>query len=254
MIIRKHRLPLHSSRHPAKQPLHHLGMLSIAGMVSVLSACSTVSVDQLDTSKVIANERGNIVSENRLSNQTSSALFSAGLNEQGCLNNFSLCTQQLSNSLFHPNSRPELAIFAELNYAKAKQLNDTEACQRFFERPPIDPYYANAPLPEDQQAQADAEMERCLADYQGYLFNSIKYSYGYLFYDALTQQNSPSADSPTQGAGQDAVHNAETSRLSHLPNEVDIQTQDIYNAATNEAIIRIFQGSKKACLIREFTI
>ena len=114
--------------------------------ITLLPACSTVTVEKQASAKTIAAQRGNIVTDNELSSDTASTLLSAGLNEQACMQQFELCLTQLTDSLLNQHYRPSLAIFAELHYAKARQLVDSTECRNALARAPIDPYYANAPL------------------------------------------------------------------------------------------------------------
>jgi len=131
--------------------------------------------------------------------------------------------------------RPALAIFAELHYAKARQLSDSKNCRNALARPPLDPYYANAPLSDDDAKTQQTETDLCLTDYQARLFDAVKYSYTYLFYDSLTHD--------FEGAEQNSnSHRAQ----NRIPNDNDIQTQDIYNAASNDVITQIYQSTENA--------
>ncbi len=197
-----------------------------------MSACSTVSVSQQTKSKVINSQRGNIVSDDELSSNTASTLLSAGLNEQACLQYFDLCLGQLTDSLLDNKYRPELAIFAELHYAKARQLGQSVECSAALARPPLDPYYANAPLDNDQVQTNKRNTDACLVDYQQRLFDAVKYSYAYLFYDSLEHDFEKVT-----------VDKKVTRMQNRIPNDVDIQTQDIYNAASNDVINQLYESA-----------
>lgn len=207
-------------------------MITVLATLIVLPACSTVSVNKQTSAKTISSQRGNIVTSNSLSSQTTSTLLSAGLNEQACMQHFDLCLAQLTDSMLNTHYRSVLATFSELHYAKARQLAQSRHCQQVLARPPIDPYYANAPLTDEQAKDQQKNSEACLLEYQGRLFDAIKSSYSYLFYDSLkhdfegaqTQKNS----APAQ---------------NRIPNEVDIQTQDIYNAASNDVITQLYESA-----------
>ncbi|WP_420230321.1 esterase/lipase family protein [Psychrobacter sp. ER1] len=201
----------------------------------LLPACSTVTVDKQASAKTISAQRGNIVTDNALSSDTASALLSAGLNEQACMQQFDLCLTQLSDSMLNKHYRPALAIFAELHYAKARQLSDSKNCRNALARPPLDPYYANAPLSDDDAKTQQEETDLCLTDYQARLFDAVKYSYTYLFYDSLTHD--------FEGAEQNSNS---TRAQNRIPNDNDIQTQDIYNAASNDVITQIYQSTENA--------
>ena len=217
--------------HINKKNLSITSLMLLAAAV-LLPACSTVTVDKQATAKTISAQRGNIVTDNALSSDTASALLSAGLNEQACMQQFNLCLTQLSDSMLNRHYRPALAIFAELHYAKARQLSDSESCRNALARPPLDPYYANAPLSDEDAKTQQKETDLCLIDYQARLFNTVKYSYTYLFYDSLTHD--------FEGAEQSHSTHAQ----NRIPNDNDIQTQDIYNAASNDVVTQIYQSTE----------
>ncbi|MBA6243878.1 alpha/beta hydrolase [Psychrobacter sp. Choline-02u-13] len=212
-----------------------IASLMLLAAAVLLPACSTVTVDKQASAKTISAQRGNIVTDNALSSDTASALLSAGLNEQACMQQFDLCLTQLSDSMLNRHYRPALAIFAELHYAKARQLSDSKNCRNSLARPPLDPYYANAPLSNEDSKTQQEETDLCLTDYQARLFDAVKYSYTYLFYDSLTHD--------FEGAEQNSnSHRAQ----NRIPNDNDIQTQDIYNAASNDVITQIYQSTENA--------
>ena len=220
--------------HINKKTLPITSLMLLAAAV-LLPACSTVTVDKQASAKTISAQRGNIVTDNALSSDTTSALLSAGLNEQACMQQFDLCLTQLSDSMLNRHYRPALAIFAELHYAKARQLSDSKNCRNALARPPLDPYYANAPLSNEDSKTQQEETDLCLTDYQARLFDAVKYSYTYLFYDSLTHD--------FEGAEQNSnSHRAQ----NRIPNDNDIQTQDIYNAASNDVITQIYQSTENA--------
>ena len=158
-------------------PIASVALLTAA---MLLPACSVVSVEKQASAKTISAQRGNIVTDNQLSSDTASALLSAGLDEQACMQQFDLCLTQLTDSILNKHYRPALAIFAELHYAKARQLADSQNCRNALARPPLDPYYANAPLSDDDAKTQQEETTLCLNNYQDRLFDAIKYSYTYL--------------------------------------------------------------------------
>ncbi|HCI75135.1 MULTISPECIES: esterase/lipase family protein [unclassified Psychrobacter] len=217
--------------HAKKTPFSITSVALIAA-VALLPACSTVSVNKQASAKTITAQRGNIVTTKKLSSDTASALLSAGLNEQACMQQFDLCLTQLTDSILNEHYRPALAVFAELHYAKARQLSASQDCRNALARPPLDPYYANAPL-EDTEAKVQQEnTNRCLTGYQERLFDAIKSSYTYLFYDSLTHD--------FKGADQDKSPSQAQNRI---PNDTDIQTQDIYNAASNDVITQLYRST-----------
>ena len=201
----------------------------------LLTACSTVSVNKQTSAKIITAQRGNIATSNKFSTSTSSALLSAGLDQQACLQKFDLCLDQLGDSMLNENYRSTLAIFAELYYAKARQLATSTACTDATTRPPLDPYYANAPLNAEQMQAQKLGEDSCILSYQTNLFNAIKSSYSYLFYDSLEHD--------FVGADIDSNQRLQQHRI---PNDTDIQTQDIYNAASSEVITQLYKSTNTA--------
>lgn len=206
--------------------------VALITIMALLPACNTVSVNKQASAKTISAQRGNIVTDNKLSSDTASALLSAGLNEQACIQQFDLCLTQLADSILNQHYRPALATFSELHYAKARQLADSQDCRNALARPPLNPYYANAPLSEKEAKTQQENTSRCLTNYQERLFDAVKYSYTYLFYDSLIHD--------FDGADQDQ---SQTSTQSRIPNDTDIQTQDIYNAASNDVITQLYKSS-----------
>ncbi|AOY45099.1 MULTISPECIES: esterase/lipase family protein [Psychrobacter] len=213
-------------------PIASVALLTAA---MLLPACSVVSVEKQASAKTISAQRGNIVTDNQLSSDTASALLSAGLDEQACMQQFDLCLTQLTDSILNKHYRPALAIFAELHYAKARQLADSQNCRNALARPPLDPYYANAPLSDDDAKTQQEETTLCLNNYQDRLFDAIKYSYTYLFYDSLTHD--------FEGADE-SYSSAHTQ--TRIPTDNDIQTQDIYNAASNDVITQLYRSTENS--------
>lgn len=205
--------------------------VALVAIALLLPACSVVSVDRQTSAKTITAQRGNIVTGKNLSSDTASALLSAGLNEQACMQQFDLCLTQLTDSILYSHYRSSLAIFAELHYAKARQLSDSQDCRNALARPPLDPYYANAPLSDTAAKHQQENTHLCLTGYQERLFDAIKSSYAYLFYDSLAHDF-------------DGADRKSTSYMpSRIPSDIDIQTQDVYNAASNDVITQLYRST-----------
>jgi len=205
-------------------------LLSSLLLVTV-TGCSSVAVEKQSAAKTLVAQRGNIVTEDKLSTAASSALLSAGLNEEACMLRFERCLMQLSDSLFNEHYRQALAIFAELHYTKALRLGGSEACQNALARPPLDPNYANAPIPEDELNKQTRLTKYCLNTYHAELLEAVKYSYTYLFYDELEHDFQDPARDPQNMS-------------RRLPSELDIQTTDIYNSASNDIITQLYESSE----------
>ncbi|SNT69426.1 esterase/lipase family protein [Psychrobacter sp. LV10R520-6] len=226
------RLVTTSAAHAHKKPTFIAALIALVVAIVLLPACSTVSVDKQASAKTISAQRGNIVTDNKLSSDTASTLLSAGLNEQACMQYFDLCLEQLTDSMLNEHYRPALAIFSELHYAKARELAKSQECRDALARPPLDPYYANASLTDSQAETQQNNTSRCLIGYQGRLFDAIKFSYTYLFYDSLAHD--------FEGA---ESGKSRTRQQNRIPSDIDIQTQDIYNAASNDVITQLYKSA-----------
>ena len=132
--------------HTNKQPLTITSVALIA-IVALLPACSTVSVNKQTSAKTITAQRGNIVTGKNLSSDTASALLSAGLNEQACMQQFDLCLTQLTDSILNRTLPLCSSDFCRTSIMqKHVELAESQDCRNALARPPLDPYYANAPF------------------------------------------------------------------------------------------------------------
>ena len=222
--------PVNDAPTPINKNIKPIALLALVSAMALLPACSTISVNKQASAKTILAQRGNIVTDNKLSSDTASVLLSAGLNEQACMQQFDLCLTQLNDSMLNEHYRPALAVFSELYYAKARELAKSQDCQNALSRPPLDPYFANASLDDAANEAQKQRTNSCLVNYQGQLFDAIKSSYTYLFYDSLVHD--------FEGADKEQ---GRTRQQNRIPSDIDIQTQDIYNAASNDVITQLYQ-------------
>ena len=222
--------PVNNALTPINKNIKPIALLALVSAMALLPACSTISVNKQASAKTISAQRGNIVTDNKLSSDTASVLLSAGLNEQACMQQFDLCLTQLNDSMLNEHYRPALAVFSELYYAKARELAKSQDCQNALARPPLDPYFANASLDDAANEAQKQRTNSCLVNYQGQLFDAIKSSYTYLFYDSLIHD--------FEGADKEQ---GRTRQQNRIPSDIDIQTQDIYNAASNDVITQLYQ-------------
>lgn len=213
--------------------------IAIASSILVTASCSTVSVVEKSPSKSIANNRGNIVTKNNLSNKTASHLNSVGMPAYQCMNDFTECLERADKGFLNKNSKDYLGLFAELHYAKAKAIENSENCVQRIIRPPIDPYYANAPKTEEQRAQSKLYLRQCNTAYRENLLSAIKYSYAYLFYKQLSPESN--------------VENGIAVKPNHLPTDLDIQTQDVYEAASDSLIKQLYANKDHSQQLRKVT-
>lgn len=189
--------------------------------VVVCTGCHTFN-NKHTQAHIIQSARSNIATSNQISNHTTSILLSSGYTQAECMTQFNTCLDDVKQGFFADKpSRSLLALLAELHYAHATHIANQEAC-RVPIRPPIDPYYSNAPLSTLEQQRLQQNHQDCQQNYQNALQQTIKHSYAYLFYDALT--NNPTAKGITH--------------------EDDIKTQDLYHVATNALIDHIYHEQK----------
>ncbi len=203
--------------------------LTVASLM--LASCSTVSVDADPTQSTIERQRDNIVTSSELSITTTSTLLSSGIDETACLAQFEVCIEQLNEGVIDDNDRNSLALVAELYLAKAKALQARDVneggCREVMTRPPIDPYYANAPLEETEAKALAKHLNECRNDYRNYLLNAIKTSYAYLFFEQLQDNSNPKASRSPMTP-------------SFLTTDRDVQTQDVYTDATDLMVKLLF--------------
>lgn len=171
---------------------------------------------------IINAERSNAITSNSLSLATKSVVLSSGLDEQACLANFDDCLTGVQSTFLTENNKSYLAAAAELHYAHAQRLHATPACQHLLTRPPIDPNFQNAPKPADLIAEQEKAQHDCQTAYLLQLYETLRHSYAYLFYDRLTDST------PTHT----------------IASEEHIRTQDIYHVATHALVGDLYQRHK----------
>lgn len=212
-----------------------LSTLSLT-LTLVITGCSTLHNPKQIQSKIIDTHRANITTRPQISAAASSILLSSGLTQDECMNAFDDCLDKVKEVLAFGNpqvavndrqhqqiARPTLALLSELYYTKALSLGEQDACQSPT-RPPLDPYYANAPLSASEQADKQKERHACLSAKRDAIKASINHSYAYLFYDSLTGQKT----------------------TSPLVTENDIKAQDLYHVASNALIGELYQAQNGA--------
>lgn len=201
---------------------------ALASSVLVMASCSTVSVSQKNSSRTIADNRGNIVTRPTLSNKSASQLLSVGMPEDQCLEDFNKCLNRIDKGILNKDNKGHLALLAELHLAKARSIADSETCVKRIIRAPIDPYYANAPKTAEQHAASLLYLRECNTAYRDHLLSAIKYSYAYLFYAQLN----PNANKQKKIL----------TKPNNLSTNLDIQTQDVYEAASDALIKQLYSN------------
>ena len=211
--------------------------ITLVSSLLFTASCSTVSVNQKSSSQTIADNRSNIVTKSSLSNKSKSQLISVGMPANECFNNFNQCLETVDKGFLEKNSKEYLALIAELHLAKA--IEDSEDCVDRITRPPIDTYYSNAPKTPEERDEALLHLTQCNMAYRQNLLNAIKYSYAYLFYNQLK----PGAD----------ADNPVSIKPNKLPTNLDIQTQDVYEAASDRLIKQLYSNKNDSEQSRKVT-
>lgn len=206
---------------PIKPSKLRLGKLLLpASLMMILSACHMLIPPKQTPAKLLEKTRSSIITNGRVSAATQSILVSAGYTQESCMADFEACVDDVRSIFFieMPN-RLQLSVFSELYYTYADNLIAQEACRIELARPPIDPYYTNAPISKDIAENQQKARTECHAKYRDALYQTVKYSYAYLFYYSLGGHGTPSS----------------------LPQESDIRTLDLYHLAINDLITQIYR-------------
>lgn len=177
-----------------------------------LTACSTISIKTQNPVTQLVEQRKNVITASRLSTNSAAALRTAGLDENSCYDDFDECLIKVEDSLFTDYTPRQLAFMAELHYAQALNISNSSDCKTY-----INALTEGSLLNYSQTSSYT--YQQCMALYHTSLLDAIRYSYAYLFFDSLTGQHTQTT----------------------LANELDFQTQDIYNAATTRIIQSLYQ-------------
>lgn len=190
-----------------------------------LSGCLSFATPKQAQSHIISSARTSIATSRQMSPQTQAILLTSGYQSpEACFVQFDACLQNIQDGFFDtPIDKARLAFFAELYYAHALHHSIRPECQN-YERPPIDPYYTNAPASKEVQQKTEHDQQTCFGEYRTALYRALNHSYAYLFFDELT-------------GGQNKVNIIE---------ENDIKTQDIYHLTTNALISEVYKRQQGA--------
>lgn len=183
--------------------------LGLWAVIGSLSACSSLHPSP---AKVIETARTNITTSTNLSQSTTGILLSAGMDENRCLANFVACIKAVDTVYFVADDR-RLATLAELYYAYARAQKNNSDCAPIA-RVPIHPEFANAPLSPSAIQATNQVRKQCQSTHLQALYEALRYSYAYVFYDNLTGKNT----------------------ASNITSEAQIRTQDIYHLATYQLV------------------
>lgn len=190
----------------------------------LLASCSGLHTAKQTPAKLLEQTRSSIITSRDVSAATRSLLLSSGLNQESCLTDIAACTHALQSGSLNGYSRSLLSSLAELSYAKSVQLSQDPNCRPELDRPPVDEYYTNAPVLETQIRQKKAGQDACLSDYRHALYQTLRYSYAYLFFHKLTSDG--------------------VSTTWHGEN--DVRTQDLYHLAVNDIITELYRSDHGA--------
>lgn len=186
----------------------------------LLAGCASLTPPKQIQARVIETTRNNITTTPKVSNLSNSILLASGLTQDSCMADFDACLNDLGSAFFGDQfDREGLVLLAELHYTQALHLAEKMECKPTLNRPPIDDYYANAPIDEEtRQAQIKSRKD-CLEGYRDALYKTIAFSYGYLFFDSLTNQNSQKP----------------------IITDSDIRAQDLYHVSVNALIQEVYK-------------
>ncbi len=145
-----------------KKIINPFKIIIIGLCLSLVTSCSIVDISKQNPKQYLIDGRANIVTSKHLSNNSMGMLRMAGMEDKECLNDFATCINTLNERQFIANNPRQLALYAELHYAKAKQIKKDPSC----EKTPQSCQTANHKL----------------------LLEAIRYSYGYLFADNPSNQ------------------------------------------------------------------
>ncbi|VEG13681.1 esterase/lipase family protein [Moraxella cuniculi] len=193
-------------------------------ITATTAGCSTLQAPKQSPAKLLQETRSSIITDNEVSAATRSTLLSSGFNQESCMATFDSCIDAVKSSFLDDKvSKPMLAVLSELYYTRTLYLALQDGCKTLLDRPPIDPYYTNAPLSEANKKEKQNAQNQCQSDYRDALYQTVRNSYAYLFFDAL---------------------NNNTQTISPIPQEMDIRTLDFYHLAINEIISQLYRADK----------
>lgn len=176
---------MHTPKKARQNPAFASRFRAFFGAFGLLFLAGCQSLSPSNPAKVIELGRDNIITSSRLSLFTDSVLISSGHNTENCLADFQTCLTAIDATLLDHDSKTYLAVLAELHYAHAMHLKADTACQPPA-RPPIDPYYANAPKSDSELDAENTARLTCQSGHLDSLYHALRYSYAYMFYEALT--------------------------------------------------------------------
>ncbi|WP_026212985.1 esterase/lipase family protein [Faucicola boevrei] len=208
-----------------KHPLTKSVKLACFSLIVLnLTACSTMTTKR-STTTAIMEERANVLTGSRLSNDTQSRLIQAGLEEGECLANMPNCIVQLKQAEL--NQQPDKGLYgavAELFFASSRQRSQAINCQsakrelatdvgKRYQSQQSEQQKTERSITQKTDNRIDCEMAK-----QDDLLQTVRFSYLYLMYDMLNQTTSNQANNT----------------LVYLPKERDTQIQDLYYVAIDE--------------------
>lgn len=185
-----------------------------------MTGCASLTPPKQMQARIIKTTHNNITTTPRVSSLSNSILLASGLTQDSYMADFDACLNDLGSAFFGDQfDREGLVLLAGLHYTQALHLAEKMECKPALNRPPIDDYYANAPIDgETKQAQAKARKD-CLEGHRDTLYKTIAFSYGYLFFDSLTNQNTQKP----------------------IITDSDIRAQDLYHVSLKALIQEVYK-------------
>lgn len=199
---------------------HKKQILTLALGSLFIGGCSSFIPPKQMQARIIETTRNNITTTPHVSNSSNSILLASGQTQSTCMADFDTCLINLDEMFFgNEFNRESLVLLAELHYTQALHLAEKIECKPTLNRPPINEYYTNAPIDEQTKKAQSKARKDCLAHYRDALYKTIAYSYGYLFFDELTNRNTQKT----------------------IITDNDIRAQDLYHVSVNALIQEVYK-------------
>ncbi|WP_395146594.1 esterase/lipase family protein [Moraxella atlantae] len=222
-----------------------LGMLGAVSLLS-LAACQTIPVGKRSTAQAIMAQRADVLTSQRLSNDTQSRLLGAGLQADDCLADMPRCIVSLQKANFS-NDKSLYGAYSELFYSAALRFKDGYRCSpspRELATDYAKQYVSDTPPPPDPKT-GERPID-CQAALEDSMLQAVRFAYIYLMYDWIQKpkhiDNSPNTNTDLETSLTAASRGSQT---IYPPHERDVQIKDIYNAALDELGDRLYENRFK---------
>lgn len=220
---------------PSSQ-LIHISVLILC-CCTLLTGCSTISVKERATSRMLSDQRDSIMTQSRLSLATRNILAKTRQQDTSCLADLGKCISTLKKA---PELTPSQlhAALAELYLAAANTLERSEPCARRdgSHLRPEEKFHPKLNSYTDTRITS-ADTIQCIDLYEDALAETIRFSYAYLFFDKTAAKDRVFSDRQVQVRD---FYNLSSSKLinSIFERTRDSGAQPVYQAGSNKFYIR----------------